>query len=57
MKKLRCWAATFTQDMTVFKTEPIEGTSYTDAYVNLMVKYPDAIICELKEIRDEHTRL
>ena len=50
MKELRCWNATFTQDMTVYKTESIEGTSYTDAYVNLMVKYPDAIICELKEI-------
>ena len=50
MKELRCWTVTFTQDMTVYKIVPIEGTSYTDAYVNLMVKYPDAIICELKEI-------
>lgn len=50
MKELKSWNVTFTQDMTVYKTVPIEGTSYTDAYVNLMVKYPDAIICELKEI-------
>lgn len=46
MKK---WEVTFTVDMKVYKTEHIDGTTYTDAYVNTMVKYPGAIITELKE--------
>lgn len=32
------------------KTTEIEGTSYTDAYVNFMVKYPHELICEMKEL-------
>ena len=46
MKK---WSVTYTLDKVTFNTEVISGTSYTDAYVNTMVKYPDAIITELRE--------
>lgn len=46
MKK---WEVTFTEDMEVYMTVSIDGTSYTDAYVNTMVKYPGAIITDMKE--------
>ena len=48
MKK---WIVTHTPDRdgATIKTTEIEGTSYTDAYVNFMVKYPNEIITELKE--------
>jgi hypothetical protein len=46
MKK---WIVTHTSDTVNFKDTEINGTSYTDAYVNFMVKYPDEIITELKE--------
>lgn len=46
MKK---WEVTFTEDMEVYKTVAIDGMSYTDAYVNTMVKYPDAMITEVRE--------
>lgn len=48
MKK---WIVTHTSDLELktLRTTEIEGTSYTDAYVNFMVKYPDEMITELKE--------
>lgn len=46
---MKYYIVTYTEDMIVYKTEPIEGKSYTDAYVNAMVKYPGAIITDLKE--------
>ena len=48
MKK---WIITHTTDLDLvtLRTTEIEGTSYTDAYVNFMVKYPNEIITELKE--------
>ena len=46
MKK---WSVTYTLDKVTFITEEISGTNYTDAYVNLMVKVPGAMITELKE--------
>lgn len=48
MKK---WIVTHTPELdgATIKTTEIEGTSYTDAYVNFMVKYPNEIITELKE--------
>lgn len=49
MKK---WVVTHTECGAEFGTTEIEGTSYTDAYVNFEVKYPGRIICELKEKKD-----
>ena len=46
------WIVTHTLDAKTFKDTEIEGTSYTDAYVNFMCKYPDENICELKEACD-----
>lgn len=46
MKK---WVVTHTSDTKTFKETEILGTSYTDAYVNFMVKYPDEMITELRE--------
>lgn len=45
----KTWNVTYTEDKTTFKTEIIEGKTYTDAYVNMMVKHPDAMITDLKE--------
>ena len=46
MKK---WIVTHTSDAETFKETEISGTSYTDAYVNFSIKYPDEMITELKE--------
>ena len=46
MKK---WIVTHTLDGEKFDTTEIEGRTYTDAYVNFSVKYPDKIITDLKE--------
>lgn len=46
MKK---WIVTHTSDKETFKTSEIEGTTYTDAYVNFMCKHPNELIKELKE--------
>ena len=37
-------------EKATYKTVRVEGKSYTDAYLNASVKYPDAIITEVKEI-------
>ena len=46
MKK---WIATYTLDTEHFNVEEVEGSTYTKAYVNLMLRHPDAQITELKE--------
>lgn len=46
MKK---WIVKHTESGEEFGTTEIEGTSYTDAYVNFELKYPGRIICELTE--------
>ena len=48
MKK---WIVTHTTDLECVtkRTTEIEGISYTDAYVNFMVKYPNEMIIELEE--------
>ena len=46
MKK---WLVKHTSDKETFNTTEIEGTSYTDAYVNFTIKHPGEIICELTE--------
>ena len=46
MKK---WIVTHTSDTVNYKETEISGTSYTDAYVNFSVKYPDEMITELRE--------
>lgn len=45
MKK---WIVTHTSDKETFKTSEIQGTTYTDAYVNFMCKHPGEMISELK---------
>ena len=46
MKK---WEVTFTEDMEVYRTDDIEGTNYTNAYVNAMCKHPGVMITDLRE--------
>lgn len=46
MKK---WIVTHTHDAVNYKKTEIEGTSYTDAYVNFEIAYPNEIICDIKE--------
>lgn len=50
MKK---WIVTHTLDGEKFDTTEIEGRTYTDAYVNCMIKYPNDMITELVEVKDE----
>lgn len=47
---MKNWKIVFTFDNETFETAQIEGKTYTDAMVNAMVKYPKAIITEVKEI-------
>lgn len=46
MKK---WKVTFTFDKATFTEEEVGGKSFTDAYVNTMLKHPEAEITELVE--------
>lgn len=46
MKK---WIATHTNDCVNFDTKEIEAKTYVDAIVTFEVKYPNEIICDLKE--------
>ena len=46
MKK---WEVTFTFDKETFIEAQVEGTTYTEAYVNLMLKHPGAMITDIKE--------
>jgi hypothetical protein len=46
---MKNWTVTHTNDKVTFKDTDIEGTSYTDAYVNFMCKHPGEMICDLKE--------
>lgn len=46
MKK---WKVTYTFDKESFRVEAIEGKTYTDAYVNMMLKRPGAIITAIEE--------
>lgn len=46
MKK---WKVTFTYDISTLIEEEVDGASYTDAYVNTMLKHPQAMITELGE--------
>lgn len=45
MKK---WIITHTHDAVNYRETEIEGTSYTDAYVNFEITYPGETICEIK---------
>ena len=46
MKK---WIVTFTFDKETFSEDEVDGTTYTEAYVNLMLKNPGAMITKIKE--------
>ena len=47
MKK---WKVTYTLDKESFKTEEVEGKTYTDAYVNMMLRCADAEIVDVREV-------
>lgn len=49
MKK---WDVTFTFDKDNFHSIEIEGETYTEAYVNTMIKYPGAMITEICEVKN-----
>lgn len=46
---MKNWIVTHTHDGSVFRNTEIEGKTYTDAYVNFTMKYPEEMITELKE--------
>lgn len=46
MKK---WIVTHTRNAVHYKETEIEGKSYTDAFINFVLTYPDEIVCEVKE--------
>lgn len=47
MKK---WKVTYTFDKESFRVETIEGKTYTEAYVNMMLKRHGAIITDIEEV-------
>lgn len=46
MKK---WIVTHTHNAVHYNETVIEGKTYTDAFVNFVLAYPNEIVCELKE--------
>lgn len=46
---MKNWKVTFTFDKESFRVEAVEGKTYTEAYVNLMLKHPGAIITKITE--------
>lgn len=46
---MKSWIVTYTVDHEAFRVELIEGKSYTDAFVNAMVKHHGAIITKVEE--------
>ena len=46
---MKNWIVTYTVDHEAFNIEPIEGKSYTDAFVNAMVKHHGAVITKVEE--------
>lgn len=47
--KVSKWIVTHTHDAVNYKETVIEGTSYTDAFVNFEIAYPGETVCEIKE--------
>lgn len=43
------WIVTYTIDKALFNVEEVEGKTYTAAYINTMLRHPDAIITDIKE--------
>jgi hypothetical protein len=46
------WNVTHTSDGEKYSTTTITGTTFTDAYVNFSVRYPNEIITELRELKE-----
>ena len=46
MKK---WIVTHTPDAVNYKETEIEGTNYTEAFVNFELAHPGETVCEIKE--------
>ena len=47
---MKNWTVTYTLDKEVFNEDEVKGYTYTDAYVNTMIKHPGALITNLKEV-------
>lgn len=50
---MKNWTVKYTNDGVNFDSTIIKGTSYTDAYVNFMVKHPDETITEITEVNQD----
>ena len=50
---MKNWTVTYTNDGVNYDSLNIEGTTYTDAYCNFMVKYPEEMITELTEVKED----
>ena len=51
---MKSWKATYTEDIgTTYKTMTTEAETFTDAYINIVVKISkNGIITELEEIKE-----
>jgi hypothetical protein len=47
--KMKKWKVTYTFDKESFRVEAVEGKTFTEAYVNLMLRHPGAMITDIKE--------
>ena len=46
---MRKWIVTHTHDAVSYKNTEVEGTSYTDAFVNFQIANPGETVCEIQE--------
>lgn len=46
---MKNWIVTYTLDKELFNVEEIGGETYTEAYVNMMLRHPGAMITDIKE--------
>lgn len=47
---MKNWKVTFTFDKEEFRVESVEGNTFTEAYVNMMLRHPGAMITDIKEV-------
>ena len=47
------WNVTHTSDGENYSTTTITGTTFTDAYVNFSVQYPNEIITDLTKLNED----
>ena len=46
---MKSWIVTFTLDKEIYQVESIEGETFTEAYVRMMLRHHGAIITDIKE--------